>query len=361
MTSRRSVGLKTAWLAALTATALIAAAAAAKTMAASSAAAGSVTQPSPTLAVRDAWSRATAPGAPAGVAYFVIVNTGAADVLMGLESPLAQRVEMHATTTVGGMMEMRSAETVAVPAAGRVAFEPGGLHAMLMDLRRPLTEGERIALTLNFRHAGRVPVQAIVAGPGAMTAPAVPPAARAETAAGVSGTGAAYRLASWPPHAATPDFALVDAEGRSRRLADYRGRTVVLFFGFVRCPDACPAELFKLALVMKRLGSAAARVQVLFVTLDPARDTRRVLKTYVTAFDPRFVGLTGSASQIDRAAANFYVEYARVPTAAEYTIDHSTSTFVLDDGGRLRLVGTAGAGVDDYAHDLELLVEEQQN
>ncbi len=169
---------------------------------------------------------------------------------------------------------------------------------------------------------------------------------------------AGYRLTVWPPHAATPDFALVDADGRARTLADYRGQVVVLFFGFVHCPDVCPAELFKLALVMKQLGSAATHVQVLFVTLDPVRDTRKVLKEYVTAFDPRFVGLTGTNAQIDRAAANFYVEYAKVPTGAGYTIDHSTSTFVLDTAGRLRLVGTTGAAVADYAHDLKRLAAE---
>jgi protein SCO1/2 len=97
---------------------------------------------------------------------------------------------------------------------------------------------------------------------------------------------------------------------------------------------------------------------VLFVTLDPVRDTRKVLKEYVTAFDPRFVGLTGTNAQIDRAAANFYVEYAKVPTGADYTIDHSTSTFVLDTAGRLRLVGTTGAAVADYAHDLKRLAAE---
>ena len=321
----------------------------------------------PTVAVRNAWSRATAPGAPVGVAYFEIVNTGAGDELLGIESPAAARVEMHATTTVNGMMEMRATATVEIPAAGHVAFAPGGLHAMLMELKQPLVEGARIPLTLVFRHAGRVAVQAVVEGPGAMTAPPDAPTAgrarigvpAAAAAAPPSATGAAYRLTVWPPHAATPGFALVDAAGRSRTLADYRGRVVVLFFGFVHCPDVCPAELFKLGLVMKQLGPAAAHVQVLFVTLDPDRDTREVLKSYVTAFDPGFVGLTGSTAQIERAAGSFFVDYARVPAGTDYTIDHSTSTFVVDRAGRLRLVGTATAGVGDYSHDLALLIAEQ--
>jgi protein SCO1/2 len=174
------------------------------------------------------------------------------------------------------------------------------------------------------------------------------------------GPESAFRLTPWPPRAVTPDFALIDADGRPRTLADYRGRVVVLFFGFARCPDVCPAELFKLALVMKQLGPLAADVQVLFVTLDPQRDTRKVLKDYVSAFDSRFVGLTGSGPQIDLAAANFYVVYARVPTGTDYTIDHSASTFVIDRAGRLRLVGPSTAAVADYAHDIALLVAEPE-
>jgi protein SCO1/2 len=192
----------------------------------------------------------------------------------------------------------------------------------------------------------------LMAGASAVAAPA--------PAAPHSSVPTAFRLMPWPSRAATPDFALIDTDGRMRTLEDYRGQVVVLFFGFARCPDVCPAELFKLALVMKQLGPAAARVQVLFVTLDPERDTRAVLKRYVTAFDNRFSGLTGSAAAIDRAAANFYVVYARVPTGTDYTIDHSASTFVVDRAGRLRLVGPPTAAVADYAHDLKLLVAEPE-
>lgn len=124
------------------------------------------------LTVRNAWSRATAPGAPVGVVYFEIVNTGAADELLGIESAAARRVEMHSTMTMGGMMEMRPAETIVVPAAGRVRFEPGGLHAMLKGMKQPLVEGAKFPLTLVFRHAGRVAVQAVVLDPGATTGPA---------------------------------------------------------------------------------------------------------------------------------------------------------------------------------------------
>ncbi len=296
-----------------------------------------------TLVVTRAWSRSTPPGISVGVAYFEIVNSGAADTLLSIESPLAQRVEMHATTTVDGLMQMRQVQSAAVPPGGRVVFEPSGLHAMLIGLKQPLKEGERLPLTLIFRHAGTVRVEAVIRGLGTET-----PSAR-------QSSSSEYRLSVWPQHAPSPDFKLTDFDGRPRTLADYRGHVVVVFFGFVRCPDACPAELFKLALVMKQLGELSEQVRVLFVTLDPERDTPTVLKSYLTAFDPRFVGLRGTNGQIERAAANFYVEYARVGTGADYTLDHSTSTFVLDGGGHLRLVGGMTTNVADFAHDLTAL------
>jgi protein SCO1 len=180
-------------------------------------------------------------------------------------------------------------------------------------------------------------------------------AAGPATSAGSVGLADNYRLAVWPPHAESPQFNLKDAGGRPRSLADFRGRVVVLFFGFVHCPDACPTELFKLALVMKKLGTVGDRIQVLFITLDPERDTPALLKSYVSAFDPRFVALTGTNPEIDAAAASFFVQYARVGTGADYSIDHSTSTYVIDAAGRLRLIGGLKTTAGDYAHDLAML------
>jgi protein SCO1/2 len=131
---------------------------------------------------------------------------------------------------------------------------------------------------------------------------------------------------------------------------------VVIFFGYVHCPDACPAELFKLAQVMKRLGPASAHVQVLLITLDPQRDKLPILKSYVTDFDPRFVGLSGTEAQIDEAAASFYVAHAKVELANDYAaIDHSTATYVLDGLGRRRLIGSMSTSIDDFAHDIRIL------
>ena len=166
-------------------------------------------------------------------------------------------------------------------------------------------------------------------------------------------------LAIWPQGAGSPAFELLDTDGVPRTLGDYRGRIVVIFFGFLHCPDACPAGLFKLAQVMKQLGQGAAQVQVLFITLDPERDTPLSLKRYVSAFDPRFVGLTGTSAQVDQAASRFNVQYARVSLGNDYTIDHSTGIFVFDGAGRLRLVGAANAPVADFVHDIAGLAAER--
>ena len=187
---------------------------------------------------------------------------------------------------------------------------------------------------------------------------ATPPAESAAPAPSTVSSQAS-RLAVWPQGASSPTFDLLDTAGTPRTLHDYRGRIVLIFFGFLHCPDACPAGLFKLAQVMKQLGQGAARVQVLFITLDPERDTPSSLKQYVSAFDPGFIGLTGTAAQVDQAANNFNVQYARVPLGKDYTIDHSTGIFVFDASGQLRRVGAANAPVDDFVHDISALVAER--
>jgi protein SCO1/2 len=301
------------------------------------------------IKVVGAWSRSTAPGASVGVVYFEVINAGPADTLLAIECPAAERAEMHGTARVDGIMKMRPVASVDIPAGGRLSFQPGGLHAMLIGIKQPLKEGGRLPLTLVFQRAGKLRFEAAIQGLGTTDprpATAVPP------------PPADFRLAVWPQRAESPALRLLDFDGRPRQLADYRGRVLVIFFGFVRCPDACPAELFKLALAMKRMGPLSEHVQVLFVTLDPERDTPQVLKSYVTAFDPRFVGLTGGAADIDRAAMSFYVEYARVGRGADYSIDHSTSSFVLDAHGRLRLVGTLDTTVEDWVHDLRRVATE---
>jgi protein SCO1/2 len=133
---------------------------------------------------------------------------------------------------------------------------------------------------------------------------------------------------------------------------------VVLFFGFTQCPDICPNTLAAMADVMKRLGPDAARVQVLFATLDPERDTQAVLAPYVTAFDPRFVGLYGDKDATAKAAREFKVFFQRVPGRVEgtYSIDHTAASYVLDTQGRLRLYVRHAQTPEDIAADLRALL-----
>jgi len=169
-----------------------------------------------------------------------------------------------------------------------------------------------------------------------------------------------FRLAQWPAAAPAPDFQLIDTHRVERSMRDYRGLVVIVYFGYTHCPDLCPTELLKLSQVLQRLGAAASQVRVLFISLDPERDSPELLARYVAAFDPALIGLTGSAAQINAAAARFAVQFAKVPQGEDYTIDHSTGAYVLDRSGRLRLVGTENTSIADWVHDLQLLVGASQ-
>ena len=153
-------------------------------------------------------------------------------------------------------------------------------------------------------------------------------------------------------------FRLVDHNGQPRELSDFRGKVVVVFFGFTHCPDVCPTTLATLARAMKELGPDGDRVQVLMVTVDPERDTPEVLKQYVTALDPRFLGLTGDSEAVARTAREFKVFYQKNPgdVPGVYSVDHSSGSYVFDPSGRLRLLVTYGQGPDVFAHDIEQLL-----
>lgn len=154
------------------------------------------------------------------------------------------------------------------------------------------------------------------------------------------------------------DFALTDANGKARTLADFRGKAVVVFFGFTQCPDVCPTTLATLAEAMKQLGADADRVQVLFVTIDPARDTAELLRNYVPAFDKRFLGLYGDDDATQRVAREFKIIYQKQPgsTPETYTMDHSAGTYIFDAQGRLRLFVNHGQGPEVFAHDLRAIL-----
>jgi len=154
-------------------------------------------------------------------------------------------------------------------------------------------------------------------------------------------------------------LALTGHDGKPRVLEDFRGKLIVLFFGYTHCPDVCPTTLADVAGSLKALGADAARVQVLFVTLDPERDTREVLSQYVPAFDPSFLGLYGDAAATERAAKEFKIFYEKRPGGAPgaYTLDHSAQVFVLDTEGRLRLVERNERIAQDLAEDLRALLK----
>ena len=150
---------------------------------------------------------------------------------------------------------------------------------------------------------------------------------------------------------------LTDHNGTPRTLADFRGKVVAVFFGFTHCPDACPTTLAEMAQVVKALGPDGGKVQVLFVTVDPERDTQEVLKQYVPSFNPAFLGLYGDAGATARAAREFKVYYQKQPVkGGGYSVDHSAGTFILDREGRLRLYAQYGAGAAPLLHDIRILL-----
>lgn len=155
------------------------------------------------------------------------------------------------------------------------------------------------------------------------------------------------------------EIQLTGHDGAPRTLADFRGKVVVLFFGYTQCPDICPTTLAQFAEALKQLGKDADRVQVLFVTVDPERDTQELLSRYVPAFDRRFLGLYGDAQATARTAKEFRVIYQKQPgkTPESYTVDHSAGTFVYDRSGRIRLFVRHDRPVADLVHDVKLLLD----
>lgn len=151
---------------------------------------------------------------------------------------------------------------------------------------------------------------------------------------------------------------LTDHTGRARKLEDFRGKAVVLFFGFTHCPDVCPTTLADVSQALKQLGPDAERVQVLLVTVDPERDTREVLAKYVTAFDPGFLGLYGDAAATRKAAQEFKIYFEKRKNGDSYSVDHSGQTYVIDPQGRLRLLVRPERISQDLAADLQSLLKQ---
>lgn len=158
------------------------------------------------------------------------------------------------------------------------------------------------------------------------------------------------------------DFAntlsLTDYNGKSTSLSDFKGKVIVLFFGYTHCPDVCPTTMFDLNLALKKIGSKANQIQVLFVTLDPVRDTQQVLAKFVPSFNKSFIGLRGDEQQTAETAKNFKIFYSKQVEAgkSDYVIDHSAGLYVFDKQGKIKLYINYGQKPDEIAHDLKGLL-----
>ncbi|KTT25682.1 photosynthetic protein synthase I [Pseudacidovorax intermedius] len=163
---------------------------------------------------------------------------------------------------------------------------------------------------------------------------------------GVDITGAAY----------AQDFRLLDPDGKERTLADFRGQAVLMFFGFTQCPDVCPTALTRASRIRELLGPLGSQLQVIFVTLDPERDTPEVLRAYTAAFDPSFLGLYTDVEGTAQTAKAFRVYYRKVPTGASYTMDHSALSYLYDPQGRVRVVLRHELSAEQCAADVRQLL-----
>lgn len=180
----------------------------------------------------------------------------------------------------------------------------------------------------------------------AACSPSTPPAFK-----GVDLTGAEYAR----------KLSLSDQDGHTRTLGDFKGKVVVLFFGYTQCPDVCPTTMAELAEVKRSLGADGDKLQGVFITIDPERDTAALLKAYLASFDPSFVALRGSDEQTKATAKEFKVFYAKVPGKAEgsYTMDHTAASFIFDTQGRVRVFTRYGSGAQAMADDIKVLLAEK--
>ena len=156
------------------------------------------------------------------------------------------------------------------------------------------------------------------------------------------------------------DFQLTDHKGQPRSLKDFAGKLVVVFFGYTQCPDVCPTTMVELAEAKKSLGAEGDKLQGIFITVDPARDTPEVLKAYMANFDPTFLALIPTPEQLAALAKDYKLYYKKVagPTPTSYTMDHSSGSYVYDKQGRLRLYARYGGGAAALAGDLKLLLKQ---
>ncbi|HEY8586010.1 MAG TPA: SCO family protein [Rhodanobacter sp.] len=167
-----------------------------------------------------------------------------------------------------------------------------------------------------------------------------------------------FRLTNISGHMPDLDFNLTDDNGKAVTGADYRGKVVLLYFGYTHCPDVCPLTLAQLHVVLQRLGPLADDARILFVSVDPARDTPAIMHAYVNAFDKRAVGLVGEARRVEALSKRYRSAFTREPGDADgnYEVSHSSAIYLFDRQGRARVLATPSASQDDLVHDLHLLL-----
>ncbi|TCV91292.1 protein SCO1/2 [Luteibacter rhizovicinus] len=167
-----------------------------------------------------------------------------------------------------------------------------------------------------------------------------------------------WRLTDVSGHLPDLDFRLTDDNGHAVTGADYKGKVVLMYFGYTHCPDVCPLTLTQLHVVMQRLGAPADDARILFVSVDPARDTPEIMHAYVNAFDKRAVGLIGSERDTEALAKRYRSAFTREPDRGDgaYDVSHSSAIYIFDRDGKARLLATPSAAQDDIVHDLHLLI-----
>lgn len=195
--------------------------------------------------------------------------------------------------------------------------------------------------------AGLSAALCLVAACGRKSTDAATQAAPSFNGVDITGAGYATKLS-------IPDF-----DGRVRELAEFKGKVLFVFFGYTQCPDVCPTTMAELAEVRRRLGADGARVQGMFVTVDPERDSAEVLKGYLQAMDPSFIGLRGSMAQTEEISREFKVFYQKVPTKSGYTMDHTAGAYVFDPDGQVRLFVRYGMPVEALTDDIRQLLHPQ--
>jgi protein SCO1/2 len=283
-----------------------------------------------------AWSRPTPPSAPAGAGYVTNTITGTRpDRLLSGSSAALARVEVHQMKLTDDIMRMRPmADGIVIPPGQSIALAPGGYHMMLIGPRQSFVTGNSVPVTLRFARVGAARVLfavTVLTGCSGKSEPSPAPT-QTSRSTGTAAIGGAFRL--------------TDQNGRAVSERDLIGKPSLVSFAFTYCPQVCPTTLLHMTKWLKDLGPDGDKLDAFYVTVDPQRDTSKQLKQYLSAFDPRIRGLTGSPGQIAGIAKDYRVYYKRVSLeTGDYVMDHATMVYIMNARGQF--VGPIGYGEPD--------------